>query len=113
MRADANTSARELSSLPVNASSATSSSSASARPRANEVTEWSPPSTRYQCQPRSVATDAASVDLPNPGPATIDVSRRRFGFVEQAFERRPADVRGRETRRDELDAWSLQKPLGG
>ena len=39
---------------------------ASARPRANEVTERSPPSTRYQCQPRSVATDAASVDLPKP-----------------------------------------------
>ena len=36
-----------------------------------------------------------------------------FRFVEQAFERGPADVRGRETRRRELDAWSLQKPLGG
>ena len=97
----------------VNASSPTSSSRASARPRAKEVRQRSAPSTRYQDQPRSIATERHSVDFPNPGPATIDVSRRRFRFLEQAFERGPAHVRGREPRRDELDAWSLQKLLGG
>ena len=68
---------------------------------------------------------------PIPRPATLDRDGRRerrlaepgagddrrqpasVRLLEQAFERGPAYVRGRQARRDELDAWSLQKALGG
>jgi hypothetical protein len=44
-------------------------------------------------QPRRSGTEAASVDLPKPGPATIDVSRRRSAFsrTRSRFGRRRCD----------------------
>ena len=45
--------------------------------------------------------------LAEPGPGDDRRQPASFRFFEQAFQRGPAYVRGREARRDELDAWSL------
>ncbi len=92
---------------PRTALSSNSRCSASPSPCAKDGGELSPPSARYQDQARSIATEAASVDLPKPGTCNDQRQTALLRFLEQALERWAADVRGRQPRRDELDARSL------